>query len=56
MKRLFLVCLVAIFALNASAQNALFPTKKGAVTVYSSKDAKGNILGYSQMTDRKSVV
>ncbi len=49
MKNLFLVCLVAVFALNASAQT-LFPTKKGTVQVHVAKDDKGKVTGYSQMT------
>ena len=51
MKKLLLVCLVATLALtNAFGQSALFPTKKGTVAVYNAKDAKGNVLGYSQIT------
>ncbi len=48
MKNLFLVCLVAFFALNASAQ--LCPTKKGSVQMHVAKDDKGKVTGYSQMT------
>lgn len=50
MKKLVVILVIIGMSSHAFAQQPYFPTKKGSVLEYVSKDGKGKITGYTRMT------
>ncbi|MDY0015030.1 MAG: hypothetical protein RBS13_02365 [Bacteroidales bacterium] len=50
MKKLFVILVMIGITSVVIAQQPYFPTKKGSILEYVSKDGKGKIIGYTRMT------